>query len=350
MPCLPRNINLITLLIVVIGSFIGGCATPGTKGPGKALSLNPDYKYKIKQITVTDTEKYEIDAAELLRTALENSLREKGLLLEDASQKEHYVISAQILDYDMGNAFKRWLMPGYGSTALGVHTDVLDSETGETMTFMEHRQTTAAGGLYSVGAWEYIFTTVANDITIDLERKYTGGDSGFFINLDPWLKNEEHGPDAKQSQEIRLITFTDKRNEKNRIGERHAAFNVSMGDIYTNRDIAAYITEAVQNELLASGNKLTDNPQDIAVSGDVLRFWIWTDTTALYWDIIGEIEVNLNTQSTISSKSTEKLYKASSTKRTYVYPSQELVQEVVSESIRKLMLEIRQDSPWNTLQ
>ena len=347
---LPQNIKLTALLLVVISFLIGGCATPGTGGPGKSLSLNPDYKYKVKDITVADTDKHEIDAAELLRTALESSLREKGLLLEDTSVKEHYLISAQILDYDMGNAFKRWLMPGYGSTVLGVHTDIIDSKTGEAITFMEHRQTTAAGGLYSIDAWEYIFTTVANDITTDLERKYTGGDSGFFINLDPWLENEEQGPDTKQSQEIRLIAFTDQRNEKNRIGERHAAFNVSMGDIYTNRDVAAFMTEAIQNELLASGNKLTDDPKDITVSGDVIRFWIWTDTTALYWDIIGEIEVNLNVLSPISGKESQKLYKAKSTKRTYVNPSQELVEEVVSDSIRKLMLEIRQDSPWTKLQ
>jgi uncharacterized lipoprotein YajG len=344
-----RNIKLITLLFV-ISSFIGGCATPGSEGPGKALSLNPDYKYKIKQITDNSTEKHDIDAAQLLNEALENSLREQGLLLEGTSQNNYYAISAQILDYDMGNAFKRWLMPGYGSTVLGVHTDVIDSETGEIITFMEHRQTIAAGGLYSVGAWENIFTTVANDITTDLERKYTGGDSGFFINLDPWLKNEEQGPEVKQSNEIRLISFTDKREEKNRIGERHAAFNVSMGNIYTNRDVAAFITEAVQNELLASGNKIADKPQYIKVSGDVMKFWIWTDTTALYWDIIGEIEVNLNAESPKSNNSIKKSYTATSKKRTYVYPSQELVEEVVTELIRKLMLQVRKDSPWNTLQ
>ena len=347
---LVRSIILTVPLIILTASFVSGCATPGAEGPEKALSLNPDYKYKVKNITVKSTKEIEIDAAQLLKVALEDSLREKGLILDDPSQKDYYAISAQILDYDMGNAFKRWLMPGYGSTVLGVHTDVIDSDTGEVVTFMEHRQTIAAGGLYSVGAWENIFTTVANDITADLERKYTGGDSGFFIELDPWLKNEEQGPDTKQSMKIRLTPFTDKRDEKNRIGERHAAFNVSMGDIYTNREVASFITEAVQNELLASGNEIADNPQYITISGDVNKFWIWTDTTALYWDIIGEIEVNVNVESPITNKSAHKTYKATSKKRTYAYPSQELVEEVVTESIRKLMLEIRKDSPWITLQ
>jgi uncharacterized lipoprotein YajG len=338
------------LLFIVVGCLLGGCSTPSAGGPGKSLSLNPDYKYKIKQITVTDSEKHDVDAAKLLQTALENSLSEKGMLSDGASVKPHYLISAQILDYDMGNAFKRWLMPGYGSTVLGVHTDVIDSETGQVITFMEHRQTTAAGGLYSVGAWEYIFATVANDITTDLERKYTGSGSGFFVNLNPWLENEKYGPPAKQSQKIRLIAFADKRTEKNRIGERHAAFNVSMGDIYTNRDVAAYITEAVQNELLASGNTITFDPEDTTISGDVIKFWIWTNTTALYWDIIGDIEVNVDVMSPATNKAIKKSYKGRSTKRTYVYPSKELVEEVVSESIRNLMLEMRADGAWATLQ
>ena len=341
-----RKIKLNPFLIVVLSSLIGACAAPSPGGPARSLGLNPDYKYKVQEITVTEAEKYEVDAKGLLKAALERSLKEKGLLLQDTAAKEYYLISAQILDYDMGNAFKRWLMPGYGSTVLAVHTDVLDSETGETVTYMEHRSTVAAGGLYSVGAWEQIFTAVADDITIDLERKYTGSGEGFFINLDPWLEKEEQGPDTKQSQKVRLLAFTDKRAEKNRIGERHAAFNVSMGDIYTNRNVASFFTEAVQNELLASGNKLTEDTKDITISGDVMRFWIWTDTTALYWDIIGEIEVNLSVVSPITNKSIRKLYKAKSTKRTYVYPSQNLVEEVVSESVRKLMLDIRKESPW----
>lgn len=346
MSTLIRNIKLIIFLVAIISTLITGCATPGQGGPVKSLSLKPDYKYKVENVTVSDTEKYEVDAEGLLQRALENSLKEKNMLLEDTAKNEYYLLSAQILDYDMGNAFKRWLMPGYGSTILTVHTDVKDNKTGETIASMEHRSTVAAGGLYSVGAWEDIFSAVASDITTDLERRHTGSGEGFFVNLDPWLEKEEQGPEIKQSQELRLIAFSDKRTEKNRIGERHAAFNVSMGDIYTNRDVAAYFTEAVHNELLASGNRLSDNAKDITIGGDVMKFWIWTNTTALYWDIISEIEVNLYVISPRTNKSLQKLYKATSTTRTYIYPSQKLVEEVVSESIRKLMLEIRMDSPW----
>jgi hypothetical protein len=66
----------------------------------------------------------------------------------------------RIIEYDMGNAFKRWLLPTYGSTILNVHTDVIDLEKNEIVTYMEHKQTIAAGGLYSVGAWKYIFDYV----------------------------------------------------------------------------------------------------------------------------------------------------------------------------------------------
>jgi hypothetical protein len=37
---------------------------------------------------------------------------------------------------------------------------VIDLEKNEIVTYMEHKQTIAAGGLYSVGAWKYIFDYV----------------------------------------------------------------------------------------------------------------------------------------------------------------------------------------------
>jgi hypothetical protein len=40
------------LLFIVVGCLHGSCSTPSTDGPGKSLSLNPDYKYEIKQIIV----------------------------------------------------------------------------------------------------------------------------------------------------------------------------------------------------------------------------------------------------------------------------------------------------------
>ena len=155
-------------------------------------------------------------------------------------------------------------------------------------------------------------------------------------------------PKSTVTKKLYLSPFQDKRLEINRIGERHAAFNVSMGDIYANRDVLAYLNEAVQNELLASGNSLTDDKLNITISGDILKFWVWTDTTAFYWDIIGEIELKMTVSNPKTDKTINKVYKAKSKARTYVYPSEELTTTVVSDTVKSLMYDIRKDSIWAT--
>ena len=342
--------NLLTYLIICIGLIITGCAaqTSGT-GTGKTLALNQSYKYKIEKIEISEEKNFEVDIKEMLRNSLDKALGDKDLLWQGSSGQQYYGISLRIIDYDMGNAFKRWLLPTYGSTVLSVHTDVIDLEKNEIVTYMEHKQTVAVGGVFSIGAWKSVFDNIAKDIATDIERKYSGSGKGFFIELDPWLEKETEAPESTVTRNIYLTPFQDKRPEKNRIGERKAAFNVSMGDIYTNRDASVYMREAVQNELLASGNKLYEDKSDITISGDLIKFWVWTDTTALYWDIKGEIQLDLTVSSEKTGKTTTKTYTANSESRTYTYPSKELVSSVVSDTIKSLMYEIRKDGMWTNL-
>ena len=330
--------------------ILSGCAaqTSGT-GPGKTLALNQSYKYNIEKIEIYEAKKHEVDIKKVLRNSLDKALSDKDLLWDGSPNKKYYAISMRIIEYEMGNAFKRWLLPTYGSTVLSVHTDVIDLEKNEIVTYMEHKQTIAAGGAYSIGAWKYIFNNVTKDIATDIERKYSGSGKGFYIQLDPWLEKETEAPEATASKNIYLASFQDQRPEKNRIGERKAAFNVSMGDIYSNRDASAYLREAVQNELLAAGNKLSEDTSDLTITGDLIKFWIWTDTTALYWDIKGEIQLNLTVINKKTDKTITKTYTANNEARTYTYPSNDLVSSVVSETVKSLMYEIRKDSIWTTL-
>jgi len=119
--------------------------------------------------------------------------------------------------------------------------------------------------------------------------------------------------------------------------------------IYTNRDASAYIRKAVQNELLAAGNKLSEDSSDLTITGDLIKFWVWTDTSALYWDIKGEIQLNLTVSTSKTDKNITKMYKANSESRTYAYPSKELVRSVVSDTVKSLMYEIRKDTIWTKL-
>ena len=335
-------------LVLAAIFLVSGCATTGSgTGPAKSLEHLADYQYSVGQISIPEGANYEIDAAGMLRSAMESSLEDKGLLIDEASSASRYVINANILDYEMGSAFKRWLLPGYGSTILSVYTEIIDPQKNASVAKLEHRQMIGAGGFYTIGAWEDVFASVADDIVTDIERKISGEGEDFIINLDPRLEKDTAGVlRADPSLSIHVEPFADRREQQFRIGERHAAFNVSMGSVYTNRQVTAFLTEAVQNELLAAGHELTSGTSDINISGEVMKFWTWTDTTMTYWDVIGEVKVTLTADFPATGKRITRSYNADAKERTYLWPGEQLVSDVIDQAVKSLMLDIRKESIW----
>lgn len=347
----PLTSSLIGCFFISIGFLLSGCSTPSSGvGPTKNLDLKTGYQYSLDHVSIPLDANYEIDAAGLLREALESSLRGKDLLVDEAHMGNHYVINAYILDYEMGNAFKRWLLPAYGSTILSIKTEIIDPQKGSVITELEHRQMIGTGGAYSIGAWNDIFASVAEDIVTDIERKRSGEGKDFVVNLDPWLEKDTLSiPRAINSQSIHVEPLADLRDQQFRIGERHAAFNVSMGSVYPNRQVAAFLTEAIKNELLAAGNELRAESGYVNVSGEVTKFWVWTDTTMTYWDVNGEVHVTLTADCPDTDAQITRTYTANASERTYVWPGEDLVGGVVAEAVKSLMLDIRQDSIWTRL-
>lgn len=337
------RISLLFGFMLVLAS----CAAPHRTKIDQNLMLGTGSKIEIGTITTSDRTNHEVDAESLLRNALEKALREQEILRSQGRDDRYFILSVNIADYEMGNAFKRWLLPFYGATILNVECTLTDSMKGERVTRFEHRQSIVAGGLLTVGGWKTIFDTVARDIATDLKRRATDKAEGFYVGLAPWPENEVDIPKAKVSQKINLMPLKDQRPDKTRIGERHAAFQVSMGNVYLNRDVATYVSEALQNDLLASGHHVTDSGYTVMVEGEINKFWVSTNTTPLYWDVIGEIELTLNaTDAGGTGERREKTYRAHSTSRTYVWPTKEVVSQVLSESVRKLIYDIRKDSIW----
>jgi len=111
----------------------------------------------------------DLDVAKKMRGALEEKLRAAGLLGATGSERKPLVLSARIVDYEPGDAFKRWLMPGYGSTVLTVECALQDGK--KRVATVNARRTVDAGGGYTIGAWDTIFGQVAEDIVKGLKAK-----------------------------------------------------------------------------------------------------------------------------------------------------------------------------------
>jgi len=99
-----------------------------------------------------------------------NLLKERKLL-NLSSQPALVVLKSKLTDYEAGNAFGRWLLPGLGTTVCTVDAELLDKTTGALIGRMQSRQTVSFGGAYSIGADNYICKRVADDLIREIDKK-----------------------------------------------------------------------------------------------------------------------------------------------------------------------------------
>ena len=87
-------------------------------------AIKTDAKIEVGKVTNGTGLTFDIDIEKLLADALEESLREEKLL-STIPREPRLIITSKIAEYEPGNAFKRWLMPGWGSTVLRIECDLM---------------------------------------------------------------------------------------------------------------------------------------------------------------------------------------------------------------------------------
>jgi len=141
------------------------------------IKLNDNYappagtKIEVGTIENATGHVFDIKVDDMFREALTERLNAEDLLLVGTEGRK-LVISSKIVEYEKGDAFKRWLLPGWGATVLSVQSDIIDGD--RLVGAVEARRTVSAGGGYTVGAWKTIFDSVAADIVSDLRAKIPG--------------------------------------------------------------------------------------------------------------------------------------------------------------------------------
>ena len=110
----------------------------------------------------------EINVEDMLRRALTEKLTAEKLLWSNTTPKK-LVLDSKILDYDAGDAFKRWLLPGWGATVLTIQSDL--RQDGQLVGTVDAKRTVSVGGAYTIGAWKTVFDNLAGDVVEDLRVK-----------------------------------------------------------------------------------------------------------------------------------------------------------------------------------
>jgi hypothetical protein len=324
-----RNGSSHTIALAFAVVSLAGCAARSPQVLGSAPELTTDARVEVGRVHAASGAIGNVDAAGLLRTALEKQLERRAILWSAGGSGERVVLDCEILDYEPGNAFKRWLIPGYGATVLAVRGRLTNARDGSAAGAFEHSRGVYAGGAYTIGAWRRIFDSVASDIARDLDIRIHR--RGFTVTLAPWSSHDVTVPVAADRRAFASVEGHDLRTDRGRIGTREAAFGVSMGDVFFGRDVDDFMAEAVRDQLRAAGHRIEQGAGPI-VTVDVRKFWVHTETTALYWDVIGQIGIDLRVGDA-APRSLDCLAK----ERTYAWPSEKLVGEVMDECLGDLM-------------
>jgi len=253
------------------------------------------------------------------------------------------LLNLNITDYRPGSAFKRWALPGWGATVLTVKGDLLERDGGQLAAQIEEQRTVAAGGFYTLGAEHFILNDVARDLANDFRvRIAKGGD----LVLEAGSRADvvtvvEPGPNART---VRLGDVSDGRADTGRIGERFAAFGVSMGDVYISRDVADYLRENLELELTAAGCCLSSTNADVNLACEVNKFWVTTKTTPLYWDVVADISITVSRPDQTLPQ--QQVFSDTASKRTYVWPGASLCEQVLDQCLADLMKQFRESKVW----
>ena len=159
---------------VLLGFMLSGC---GTVTHEAALLSNyvPEPRSRVEVGKVTNAtgqapkvDDQDVNIEQLLSDALTEKLRQEDFLWAgDPGRK--LVLITKIVEYEPGDAFKRWLLPGWGSTIVSVECDLRDAD--QLVGTVRARRTVSFGGAYTIGAWRTIFASVADDVVSELRSK-----------------------------------------------------------------------------------------------------------------------------------------------------------------------------------
>jgi hypothetical protein len=144
----------VCLLLCTTGCVTSSTIDTAVPPPGAAVAVRV-------QDCVDRTQTAGRDLGSEATEAFVEALNRSGAFRVDPTAE--YTMTCDVSGFLAGSAFKRWLMPGWGSTVGQVAAMIIDSRTGETVLIARGNATVSAGGLYTIGADTYILRTAVND-------------------------------------------------------------------------------------------------------------------------------------------------------------------------------------------
>ena len=154
--------------VLLLSFALAGCATHGAMQlSDEARPLAADAAFQNEEVKDASgfdwgTERDRADIATSLKAAIDWELTQANLAGTGC------VLRTDIVRYEPGSAFKRWLMPGFGATRLNVAGRVFTRE-GVLVAAVPVERYLGFGG-FTIGAWKDVFQDVAKEIVRVLKK------------------------------------------------------------------------------------------------------------------------------------------------------------------------------------
>jgi len=161
-------ISVVALFALIV---MTGCGTkssyvrmPGVKAVNYAegFMVNQVEDLSNFQFSPGDSDAFSLKG--VMKAELEAELSKQGLI------GEGYKVDVNILAYSPGNAFARWILPGFGATRLAAEALIKDKESVVLAKVPVDRHISAGGG-FTIGAYRYIFEEVAKEIVAVIKKQ-----------------------------------------------------------------------------------------------------------------------------------------------------------------------------------
>jgi uncharacterized lipoprotein YajG len=156
------------------------------------------------------------------------------------------------------------------------------------------------------------------------------------LNYEPVAKTRNS---TSPPSNVKLSYFQDVRDGKNTpeiIGHKEAAFGVSMGDVKVEKPVSEIIYNAFKSELIQNGYSIVNAGEDITITGKILQFRVGTNVTALYWDVYGEMNIEIDVIKQNGKTTKVGPYYAKNVERTYAFPSEAIMERVLLASLKEV--------------
>jgi hypothetical protein len=164
-----KKIMLLLLFVFLSGCLLSCGSTPDQLGP-TARQL-PNVQIKVEDVSNSTGELFDVDLIGMLWSGLDEALKRRGMLWTGQAAYAPMSLTANILKYQKGSAWYRWVVPMYGKTLLTVQCEV--TKDGKNLMTVEANKDVSFGdGTFTRNAWRKVFGEVAEDLVSQIAAKF----------------------------------------------------------------------------------------------------------------------------------------------------------------------------------